>query len=222
MKRFVLAMVVFCSLGASAFAATDPALDQVLRQLDAASMKFQSTEADFRWDFLEKVVNDTTSQTGSIYFLRKGAETEMGAQVVTPAKKLLAYRSGGLDVYDGATHQTRHFDAGQNRGQYESFLTLGFGGSGKDLERVWTIKLLGTGTMNGGYGDVAIAKLDLTPKDPSVARMFTHITIAVDPVKGVSLMQHFYTPEGDERTAFYTQIRYNSPVNPKRYALPKK
>ncbi len=222
MKRFALAILLVLASTATLSAAADPALDQVLRQMDAAATKFQSTEANFKWDFLEKVVNDTTSQTGTIYFLRKGSSTEMGADVVTPARKVLSYRSGGLDVYDGATKQTKHLDAGQNRGQYESFLTLGFGGSGKDLERVWTVKLLGKDTMNGGYGDVPVARLDLVAKDPDVKRMFTHIVIAVDPAKGISLMQHFYTPEGDERTALYSEVRYNAPVNTKKYALPTK
>ena len=31
-------------------------LDAVLRQMDAASLKFQSAEANFRWDLYERVV----------------------------------------------------------------------------------------------------------------------------------------------------------------------
>ena len=214
--------LLLLSLPALPSRAADPTVDQTLRQMDAASAKFQSTEADFKWDFLEKVVNETSSQTGSIYFVRKGAEIEMGAQVLTPGKKTLQYRNGGLDLFDGSTKETKHFDAGANRGQYESFLTLGFGGSGRDLERVWNIKLAGTANMDGGYGNVPVVKLDLTPKDPAVARTFTHVVITVDPARGISLVQHFYTPEGDERTATYTHIRYNLPVNTKRYSLPKR
>ena len=42
--------------------------------------------------------------------------------------------------------------------------------------------------------------------------LFTHVTIWVDPVRGVSLKQIFYEPGGDTRTATYTNIRYNQPV----------
>ena len=34
--------------------------------------KFQSAEADFRWDLYERVVKETTTQTGTIYFKKAG------------------------------------------------------------------------------------------------------------------------------------------------------
>ncbi len=45
-------------------------LDGVLRQMDEASTKFVSAEANFRWDLYERVVKETTTQTGTIYFKR--------------------------------------------------------------------------------------------------------------------------------------------------------
>jgi outer membrane lipoprotein-sorting protein len=98
--------------------------------------------------------------------------------------------------------------AGANRGQWESFLTLGFGGSGTDLEANWKVSLLGTETMDG----VFVAKLDLVPKEQKVLDMFTHVTIWVEPARGVSHKQVFYQPSGDLRTATYKNIRYNTPV----------
>ncbi len=43
-------------------------LDEVLRQMDAASLKFQSAEANFRWDLYDHLVKETTTQTGTIFF----------------------------------------------------------------------------------------------------------------------------------------------------------
>ena len=42
--------------------------------------------------------------------------------------------------------------------------------------------------------------------------MFSHVTIWVDPARGVSYKQVFYQPSGDLRTATYKNIRYNSPI----------
>jgi len=201
----------------SAHAAIDPALDKTLRALDAASAKFQSTEADLKWDQFEKVVRETTSQYGSIYFLRKGASTEMGAILTNKPGaaplKYLHFASGQGYMYDTVAKKTTPFNAGQDRARAESFLTLGFGGSGKDLEKAWTITQQGTEAING----TPTVKLDLVPKDPSVANMFTHITIWVDPTRGISLKQLSYTPEGDTKTAYYTNIRYNGKIDTKRY-----
>jgi outer membrane lipoprotein-sorting protein len=98
--------------------------------------------------------------------------------------------------------------AGANRGQWESFLTLGFGGSGTDLEANWKVSLLGTEPMNG----ISVAKLDLVPREQKVLDLFTHVTIWVDPARGVSLKQIFYQPSGDLRTATYKNFRYNQPI----------
>lgn len=194
-------------------------LDAVVRQMDAASTKFKSAEADFKWDFYERVVKETTTQTGSIYFLKTGGKLEMGAKVEPPQAKFIEYKNGTLRLYDPTSNHVTILNAGKNQAQYESFLTLGFGGSGSDLAKAWTIADLGPESLNDGEKMIETRKLDLVSKDPNVRNMFTHITIWVDPTRGISLKQQFFTPSGDYRTAFYTNIRYDQPVNTKPYAI---
>ncbi len=217
MTRFT-AFLLFTTLTAfRAHAATDPALDKALRQMDAASAKFQSAEADFKWDNYEKVVRDTTTQTGSTYFQRTKRGTEMGAIITSPSLKYLHFADGKGAMYESASKKLTPFDAGQNRGRAESFLTLGFGGSGKDLERAWTVTLQGTETMD----NTPTVKLDLVPKDPATAQSFTHAVVWIDTARAISLKQEFFTPEGDTRTTYYTNIRYNTKINTRKYALPR-
>ncbi|HZD44498.1 MAG TPA: outer membrane lipoprotein-sorting protein, partial [Acidobacteriaceae bacterium] len=100
------------------------------------------------------------------------------------------------------------FSAGSNRGQYESFLTLGFGGSGKDLQSNWTVSCQGMESIDG----TQTAKLDLKPKQQSVANMFSHVTVWIDPARSLGLKQIFYEPSGDNRTATYTSVKYNTKI----------
>ena len=196
-------------------------VDGVLKSLDAASARFQGAEADFRWDLFERVVKQTTTQTGSIYFVReKGTKAvQMGAKIEPPQAKVLEYRSGSLRVFDPGSDHLTELSAGANRAQYESFLTLGFGGSGKDLAAAWTITDGGSEQMSDGTGSVRVEKLELVPKDATVRNTFTKVTIWVDPQRGVSLKQVFVTPSEDTRTAVYTHIRYNERVEMGRYAI---
>ncbi len=217
--RRVLAplLLVLCS---TAHAATDPALDKVLRQLDVAHEKFQNTEADLKDEFYERVVRDTSTQLGSVYFLRGAKGTEMGLLISQPAVKIVHFANGNGTIYDPASAKKFNtFSTGADKAKSESFLTLGFGGGGKDLERAWDVKLLGTDTLDG----VLTSKLDLVAKDPSVRQMFAHVVIWVDPARGISLRQESTTPEGDKRTVTYTHIRYNAPnLDVKKYAFPRK
>jgi outer membrane lipoprotein-sorting protein len=222
-RRFTASFFLATLLGVTSMAAAAQPkpghLDEVLRQMDAASAKFKSAEADFQWDLFERVVNQTTSQKGTIYFVKDGAKTEMGAKIVSPAIKFLEYRDGTLRLFDPGPDHLTTILAKQNQAQTESFLTLGFGGSGKDLARAWTISDLGTESLSDGTHQVETAKLDLVSKDPGVRNMCTHITIWVDTDRGISLKQVFYMPSEDRRTSVYTDIRYNEKVDQKGYEI---
>ena len=214
--RRLAASLLFAAVSTSLHAQPKPGhLDEVLRQMDAASLKFQSAEANFQWDTYEAVVKDTTTQKGTIFFKKEGGAITMGARITSPSIKILEFKGGVLRLFDpGADHLTT-VDETRNKAQVESFLTVGNGGSGKDLAKAWTISDLGDETIDG----VATAKLDLVPKDPAVRANCTHMTIWVDPVRGVQLKQSLYMPSGDYRTAVYSNIKYNQKVDQKPYQI---
>ena len=212
---FCLGMMI--SLAGSARAQSAPPagsadLQKVITQLNTAATKFTSAQADFSWDQFLAVVQESEIQTGTIYFERKKGTTRMAADLKQDngkdAPKTVVYDNGEVNLYEPAIKQLTVMRAGANKGQWESFLTLGFGGSGNDLETNWKVSLVGSENMDG----VQVAKLDLVPKEQKVLDMFTHVTIWVDPTRGVSHKQVFYQPSGDLRTATYKNIRYNTPV----------
>jgi outer membrane lipoprotein-sorting protein len=212
-------LVVLC-LGSMGFASgpswaqTAPSgdLQKVISQLNSAAEKFVSAQADFVWDQYQVVVQDHDVQAGTIYFERKKGSTRTAAYFKQEngkdARKTMVYDNGEVNFYQPEIKQLTIMRAGANKGQWESFLTLGFGGSGADLEANWNVTLQGTETLDG----VSVAKLDLVPKGQKVLDMFSHVTIWVDPARGVSLKQIFYEPSGDNRTATYQNIRYNQPI----------
>ena len=212
-NRFrVLVAVAIALFSLPSLQAQSTDVAKVISQLNAAAAKFQSAQADFSWDQFLAAVQDSDVQTGTIYFERKKGVTRMAAYLKQDngkdAPKTVTYDGGEVNLYEPTIKQITVMRAGTNRGQWESFLTLGFGGSGTDLEANWKVSLQGTETMNG----VVVDKLDLVPIQQKVLDMFTHVTIWVDPVRGVSLKQVFYQPSGDMRTAIYKDIRYNAPI----------
>jgi outer membrane lipoprotein-sorting protein len=185
---------------------------KILQQLDAASAKFQSATADFTWDQVQTVVNEHEIQTGTVYYQRKKATTQVAAYIQKDngkdAPKIVTFNGEEARYYVPAIKQVTLIKAGANGNQWQSFLTLGFGGSGKELDANWKVADQGADTLDG----VHVEKLDLVPKEKSVADMFNHVTIWIDLARGLSLKQVFYEPSGDTRTATYKNIRYNTPV----------
>jgi outer membrane lipoprotein-sorting protein len=221
MRLFCLGMLF--ALAGSLGAQNAGDLEKVITQLNSASAKFQSAQADFTWDVFQAAVQDHDIQTGTIYYERKKSVTQVAAYIKQDngkdAAKTITFNGNEANYYVPAINQVNVFKTGANRSLWESFLTLGFGGSGADLQSNWKVSLLGTENLDG----VAVDKLDLVPTQANVANLFSHVTIWIDPIRGISLKQIFYEPGGDTRTATYKNIRYNSPIAPSVFQpkLPK-
>ncbi len=187
-------------------------LQKIITQLNTAATKFSTAQADFTWDQYQSVVEEHDVQTGTVYYERKKGSTRTAADIKQDngkdAPKIVIFDGAEVQLYEPTIKQLTILKAGANHAQLESFLTLGFGGSGTDLEANWKVSLLGTEPMNG----VTVAKLDLVPLQQKVLDMFPHVTIWIDPAQGISYKQIFYEPGGDKRTATYKNIRYNQPI----------
>jgi len=184
-------------------------LESVLTQIDSASAQFRNAEADFVWDQYQKVVNETDTQKGKVYYRRIGkGETQMSANIQSPDQKFLVFADGKVRLYQPKIQQVNEYDAGKNREQFQSFLVLGFGGRGHDLPKQFDVKFGGYENVNG----VKTAKLELSPKAPNVKNMFNQIVIWIDPARGISLKQQFFEPSGDYRIANYSNIKLNVKV----------
>ena len=207
-------MVAGCGLVMSAAAisagAQDAQLTKVLSQLDAASARFKSAQADFSQDQYTAIVQEHDVQKGTIAFRREGGDIEMALHVKTendqPAQKDVLYKGGELDLYQPTIKQETVLSAGKDRESFESYATLGFGASGKALAASWNVTYEGADTIDGTKVD----KLNLAPKQPTPSQMFTHIEIWVDPETATSKKQVFYTSSGDTRTTLYSGLKMNS------------
>jgi outer membrane lipoprotein-sorting protein len=228
----VFAAAIAVSNGGINQAAVAQAKPSVIAQMNAASAKFTSAQADLRQELFTKAVQDTETQTGQIYFLRKANATQMGMKMLppdakpgTPPVQIVEFKDGKLRVYDTGPNQLHEFStAGKNQALADTFMTLGFGGSGNDLAKAWTIADLGTEQMSDGSRTVPVEKLDLVSRDAGIRNNYSHITIWVDAARGVSLKQVSFeasggAPSGDTRTVVYTNIRINQPVNADPFAI---
>jgi len=189
----------------AAFAAGD--LTATLAKLDAAAAKFQSTAADFQFDsVMTDPIPDTEVQKGTAYYQRKGNVFQMAAHIreVNGRKipKIYVYSNGKLKLYEELANQVTTLSTVS---QYEGYLMLGFGASGKDLASKWDITDDGPESING----VSTEKLELVAKDPKVKKNLPKVIVWIDLDRGVSLKQYFDEGQGQSRTCTYSNIKIN-------------
>lgn len=203
----VLAFAVLSVTLAAAPARGADSLDAVLSKLDAAAARFKSTSADFEFDSIQTdPVPDKDVQKGTVYYNRKGNGFEMGIHIDEingrPVPKVIVVSGGVFKMYEKLINQVT---TSTKVSKYESYLILGFGAGGKDLQQKWNMKDLGPESIGG----VKTEKLELIAKDPEVLKLFPKVTIWVDTERGVSLKQLFDEGQGQSRVCTYSNIKVN-------------
>jgi outer membrane lipoprotein-sorting protein len=114
-----------------------------------------------------------------------------------------------VQLYQPKIDQVTEYNAGKKRSDIDSFLVLGFGGSGHDLLKNYSVKYVGTEAVGG----VQAAKLELIPKSQSVLNNIARILLWIDPARGISVQQQFFQPSGDYRLAKYSDIKLNEKIS---------
>lgn len=225
MKRFSLIFTIALAWSLLVFAVvaqSKPAdsgnLDAVLKKMDSAAASFRTTQAEFEWDTYEKVIDEVDDiQKGTIYYRRAGKEIEMMADVrvagsdltkLKPEPKYVLFSKGKIRMYQPKPDQVTEFDLGNNRSDLESYVVLGFGGSGQDLLKTFEVTYAGPETING----IATAKLQLSPRSAKVRNTYKQIVLWIDLDRGISVQQQAFQPDGNYRLAKYSSIRINEKI----------
>jgi len=201
-----------------------PSLESVLKKMDDVAANFRTTQAEFEWDIYQKVIDEVDDvQIGTIYYRRNGKDIEMMAEVkkagssaasAKPEPKFVLFSGGKVRLYQPKVDQVTEVDLGKNQ-DYQSYLVLGFGGSGQDLLKTFDVKYGGPETING----VATAKLELVPKSEKVKNTYKQIVLWIDLDRGISVQQQAFQPDGNYRLAKYSAIRVNEKISDEVFKL---
>jgi outer membrane lipoprotein-sorting protein len=184
-------------------------LDSVLKKMDETAAHFQTAQADFVFEQYQKVVDETDTQKGTVYYRKAAQQIEMMAEFTDPDKKFVLYKDGKLQIYQPKIEQVMEYSAGANQQELESFLVLGFGGSGEDLKKSFDVTYQGEETLD----NIPTAKLQLIPKSDKVHSNFPQIILWIDLDRGISVQQKLMQTQGDYRLAKYSAIKVNAKVN---------
>lgn len=204
-KTLWLFWIVFSAGMANAFAAGD--WNATMARLDAAAARFKSAAADFQFDSIQTdPVPDTEVQKGTAYYQRRASTFEMAAHIAEvngkKVPKVYVYSGGKLRLFEPLIDQVTTLSGAS---QYEGYVMLGFGASGKELAEKWDVTDDGPETISGTKTE----KLELIAKDPKVRKNLPKVTIWLDIDRAVSLKQVFDEGQGQSRTCTYSDFRIN-------------
>lgn len=189
----------FATEGQGRAAAT---LDGVIRQLDSASKNFHGLSADVERTKVTVVVNDKSTESGTILV----HDDKMLLEMKPPDARTILRTGDNLYVYNPGLKRVEEYNLGQHRALVDQYLLLGFGTSGKELEKSYLITLLGEPTLD----DKKTVELELTPKSQEARNQISKIQIWLDESSWLPVQQQFNeTGSGDYFVIRYTKLVRN-------------
>jgi outer membrane lipoprotein-sorting protein len=177
-------------------------LDGVLRQLDAEAKDFHSLSADIERTKVTVVVNDHSTEAGSIQV--RG--DKMLLEMKTPDPRTILRTGDNLYIYTPGLKRVEEYNLGKNRALVDQFLLLGFGTESKELQKGYLVTLLKEEKLD----DRKTIELELTPKSDAVRNQVSKIQIWLDESSWLPVQQEFFEAgSGDYSIVHYTKIVRN-------------
>jgi hypothetical protein len=189
-------------------------LPVILARMNANAPALHSMSADISMVTLTAVIDDKITDHGTMR-MKKGknasirAVIDFSGQKDSSQSREIGFFGKTVRIYFPVTNYYQDYDLGKNSDVLNQFLLLGFGTSGEELSRSYTITPEGTEKVAG----VDTTKLLLIPNDPKVKEHLSKVEIWI-PVGGSNpVQQKFYEgSSGNYRLVTYTNIVLNPSI----------
>lgn len=204
--------VVLLSLGAIVLfvPARAQSLNDVYLRLDKAAPGFKSLAADIQRVVHTAVINDNSTETGTIRLKRQKAhETRMLIEFTKPDPKSVALADDTVSVYYPKIKTVQIYNVGGKRSLIDQFLLLGFGATSAELQEAYKISWAGSENIAGQ----SASHIQLVPKSKEVLLRLKQADLWISDANGLPVQQKFLTSSaGDYMVVTYSNLKHNSPL----------
>lgn len=185
-------------------------LKQVLDRMREASGYFESFTADVTTKKFTAILEEfDPPETGRFFYKRAhNGSALIRWEITEPATKITTIQDDELLVYQPKIKSANRFKLGKDKDKAEYF-ALGIGQSPADLEKNHDIFYRGRDTING----MACTVLELKPKDPKVASIFSSITVWIRDDTGISTQLKLKEPYEDYLLVNFSNEKLNNKIN---------
>lgn len=209
--RFLVPASV-CFLSICASAETLPAL---LARMDKAAESFQSMSASLEQTTYTEVIDTTEKQVGSVK-LKKAKAGLLGRVDFTQPQLVIGFHDRKVEKFYPATKVVEVYDVGKHGDKLDQFLLLGFGTSGQELQKNYSVKLVGDETIAGKPS----THIELTPKSKEALEYFkkAHLWIAQGAAT-YPVQEQIFTNVKDYTKVVYRDVQLNPSFTEKSLEL---
>ena len=178
-------------------------LESVFRQLDARAKDFHSVSADIERTKVTVVVNDKSTESGTI---KVRGDQDVAEIKTAPDPRTILRAGDSLFVYNPGLKRVEEYNLGKNRALLDQFLLLGFGTDSQEMRKSYLVTYMKEDKID----DHKVIELELTPKMEAVRSQISKIQIWLDESSWLPLQQEFFEAgSGDYSIVKYSKVVKN-------------
>jgi outer membrane lipoprotein-sorting protein len=214
--RAIIAFLGLCAMLGTALGAET--VQGVLARMDREAANFRQLTARLKRVTYTAVLNDTSEESGAIWLKRSGARIEMRGEIFGDDARSFGFRESEGQMFYPKLKTVQIYDLGKARSLVDQFLLLGFGSSGKDIQKNYTVTVAGEEVVGGQK----TARLELLPKSKQMQEQITRVELWIPLDAGHPVQQKFLKPANNYDLVVYSDIKVNPglPDSDFRLALP--
>lgn len=207
-------------LWAATGSAAAHSLTDILAHIDRNASTFRTMSANIERVDYTAVIKDASKESGTILMLKKNKDTvEMRIDFTSPDVKQVSYADKKVQSYLPKINTVQIVDVGKIDNLISQGVLIGFGSTSKELQKSYTIRVVGEETINGKLA----TKLELIPKEDSPLMKVKKIEVWLANSDAYPVRQKLYQGAGDYNQATYNDLKINPPIKDQdlKLKLPK-
>jgi outer membrane lipoprotein-sorting protein len=189
--------------------AADRSLAETLLKMDEAAAQFKALSAKVEYVSHMEAIHEDDSESGTILVKRpKPKDLHVKIAIEKPDPKVAFTDGSKVEVYYPRSGEVQKIELGHRRSLVDMILTLGFGGTSRELQAAYTVKLGGEEPVAGE----SATRLELIPKSPDMLAEWKRIDLWISDKSGYTLQQKFYDRGRDYTLITYSGVQFNPKI----------
>jgi outer membrane lipoprotein-sorting protein len=212
-----LGLGLLCGAAATALSgAAEHSLAETLAKMDQAANRFKGLSASVEYVSHMEAIHEDDSQSGTILVKRpKPKDLHVKIALDKPEPKVAVADGKKVDVYYPRSGEIQRVELGHRRSLVDMILALGFGGTSRELQSAYDVKLVGPEMVAGE----STTRLELLPKSPDMLEQWKKIDLWISDRSGYTVQQKFYEHGRDYTLITYTSVQFNPEIPDSAFTL---
>jgi outer membrane lipoprotein-sorting protein len=197
-----------------------PVNRDVLQRLDSGAAHFLSMSATVTYLTHTDVIDENSTETGEVV-MKKVAPGEVQGLInfTAPNQRTVTFEKRSVQIYYPKIKTVQVYDLQEHGEQLDKFLMIGFGTSGSELAKDYTMTVAGIDAMKGEGSGPAI-HIELIPKSGQAREYIKKLELWI-PEHGdpYPLREKITEPSGNSSTMTYADLKINPSLPPEALKL---